>query len=984
MVVKRKFKKIPGERGNYSTPFHVPTGTLLSPTLRTLKPENVSMVKFEFHPASPTNFTVFFLNSFSASDHHLGRRFRIPAKRVGHDLQAIRYRMGPRSTSPLPRVFEILSNEQRKQPPEISLHLIPLIRAFDRDISGIEWGFPFPSHFLTPDDEEFLGLKRLITVFMIGQRRAISTRRLAERHNVHDVGKGGEREVTRIKGVVPPPKDMSSRDPQLRLIQAYNDEMELQCYLSARRVILLRACFNWSKTLRQAVADRSFKICYDEVTNRVPSCRGISAKLTQVNRGICPGCETLGMNMVLMTSPGEIPHGLQHSTRESPNESNLFQSVEDFAAPSNWGGGREGIAHQHPPSALKLLAGYGLDNISLLLLVFLHANATLQSAMANFNKRMAIRHSWGFEKRFSDVPIRTVFVLGVHESNKKLQFMVQDEQRKFGDIDLFLYLRHIATAATSHFAPMEEQAISHSVHDTKQSAPPDSNPQPRTTVADDAGDQAMILWLVPFSARGHVSPSPRLECCPGSHPSDTCDQAGPEHQLLRHHGRFAPLVELGRVEVRPGCASQKIQREVTLRVSHFLLIRLEKIKPRSRDWKVMIDFLQEAAITYLSSGGLVNCPMASLVLTDSSQLTADGFEKLPDQITYPNAKPNDLQKHAFSSVWFSPHLKGKEPEELFAHLNGREPEELFAHLSGKEPEELFAHLSGKEPEELFAHLSGEEPEELFAHLSGEEPEELFAHLSGKEPEELFAHLSGEEPEDLFAHLSGKEPEEQVRCPSANNSWGISVALVLGPAELRTGGWKETPLWLTSGTISFGTVPYLLGGRVENHLEKNTFSTPDRDFSLDLPVIGRLVNCESSALAHTVTEAENHPLSPLTLVDLPFLIRQCIFYKTATPQFICWGTTSSTLVGAIDVPKSCSEKRDVTTNFAKRDNPTFYLRTTRCDQLVGTCWKLLSCSPSGSIRTYHSTVTVTHMLYFIVTIRRRNILEAIKDWWTNKR
>nr|CAD7402755.1 unnamed protein product [Timema cristinae] len=58
----------------------------------------------------------------------------------------------------------------------------------------------------------------------------------------------------------------------------------------------------------------------------------------------------------------------------------------------------------------------------------------VKSAMANFDKRMAIRHSWGFEKRFSDVPIRTVFVLGVHESNKKLQFMVQDEQRKFGDI----------------------------------------------------------------------------------------------------------------------------------------------------------------------------------------------------------------------------------------------------------------------------------------------------------------------------------------------------------------------------------------------------------------------------------------------------------------------------------------------------------------------------------------------------------------------
>nr|CAD7198435.1 unnamed protein product [Timema douglasi] len=32
-----------------------------------------------------------------------------------------------------------------------------------------------------------------------------------------------------------------------------------------------------------------------------------------------------------------------------------------------------------------------------------------------------------------------------------------------------------------------------------------------------------------------------------------------------------------------------------------------------------------------------NSPMASLVLTDSSQLTTDGFEKLPDQIMYPYA-----------------------------------------------------------------------------------------------------------------------------------------------------------------------------------------------------------------------------------------------------------------------------------------------------------------------------------------------------------
>nr|CAD7261691.1 unnamed protein product [Timema shepardi] len=37
--------------------------------------------------------------------------------------------------------------------------------------------------------------------------------------------------------------------------------------------------------------------------------------------------------------------------------------------------------------------------------------------------------------------------------------------------------------------------------------------------------------------------------------------------------------------------------------------------------------------------------MASLVLTDSSQLTDKSFEKLPDQIMYPYAEPYDQQKH---------------------------------------------------------------------------------------------------------------------------------------------------------------------------------------------------------------------------------------------------------------------------------------------------------------------------------------------------
>jgi hypothetical protein len=37
----------------------------------------------------------------------------------------------------------------------------------------------------------------------------------------------------------------------------------------------------------------------------------------------------------------------------------------------------------------------------------------VKSAVHHFDRRLAIRNSWGFEKRFSDVPIRTVILHGV-------------------------------------------------------------------------------------------------------------------------------------------------------------------------------------------------------------------------------------------------------------------------------------------------------------------------------------------------------------------------------------------------------------------------------------------------------------------------------------------------------------------------------------------------------------------------------------------
>jgi hypothetical protein len=58
----------------------------------------------------------------------------------------------------------------------------------------------------------------------------------------------------------------------------------------------------------------------------------------------------------------------------------------------------------------------------------------VKSAVSHFDRRLAIRNSWGFEKRFSDVPIRTVFLLGIDPVNVDLQADVEKEQQKYGDI----------------------------------------------------------------------------------------------------------------------------------------------------------------------------------------------------------------------------------------------------------------------------------------------------------------------------------------------------------------------------------------------------------------------------------------------------------------------------------------------------------------------------------------------------------------------
>lgn len=57
----------------------------------------------------------------------------------------------------------------------------------------------------------------------------------------------------------------------------------------------------------------------------------------------------------------------------------------------------------------------------------------VKSGMPNFERRMAIRQSWGYEQRFTDVIIRTVFMLGV-SNNQELQKHIKTESMQYRDI----------------------------------------------------------------------------------------------------------------------------------------------------------------------------------------------------------------------------------------------------------------------------------------------------------------------------------------------------------------------------------------------------------------------------------------------------------------------------------------------------------------------------------------------------------------------
>lgn len=58
----------------------------------------------------------------------------------------------------------------------------------------------------------------------------------------------------------------------------------------------------------------------------------------------------------------------------------------------------------------------------------------IKSSIEHFNRRMAIRKTWGLEKRFFDVPIKTIFFVGQHPSDQNLQLNLNTESIRYKDI----------------------------------------------------------------------------------------------------------------------------------------------------------------------------------------------------------------------------------------------------------------------------------------------------------------------------------------------------------------------------------------------------------------------------------------------------------------------------------------------------------------------------------------------------------------------
>nr|CAD7394683.1 unnamed protein product [Timema cristinae] len=135
--------------------------------------------------------------------------------------------------------------------------------------------------------------------------------------------------------------------------------------------------------------------------------------------------------------------------------------------------------------------------------------------------------------------------------------------------------------------------------------------------------------------------------------------------------------------------------------------------------------------------------------------------------------------------------------------------------------------------------------------------------------------------------------------------------------------------------------HLCDRSMKNHFGKIIFSTPDRDSNLELPIIGCLVYCKSSALEHVAIKSRGFSFHLRALSQPLDLLLDC-----AQPQLQLWGRghLTETLEKLFDkiVVLDSMGKDKTTTGSADVRRESRYLRVA---QSLGTAPSTLTGSPT---------------------------------------
>nr|CAD7203310.1 unnamed protein product [Timema douglasi] len=114
-----------------------------------------------------------------------------------------------------------------------------------------------------------------------------------------------------------------------------------------------------------------------------------------------------------------------------------------------------------------------------------------------------------------------------------------------------------------------------------------------------------------------------------------------------------------------------------------------------------------------------------------------------------------------------------------------------------------------------------------------ELEEVNPHLRGGRVENHLGKTPPVHPTEIRTSISPSSAVE-LNTTSALANYATEAAVELNTTSALANYATEAGI----GKVELEEVsPHLRGGKVENHLGKTTLSSPDRDSSLDLPVLG---------------------------------------------------------------------------------------------------------------------------------------------------